>query len=127
VLTTLYSFSATSGPHNVNTDGSVPEASLVQGSNGDFYGTTSAGGANGYGTIFRITIPPTFQSVTPTNGMFNFTWSIMPGQKYQLQSNPDLNSTNWLNLGGSVTASNTVVTVSDSMTNSHCFYRIMLL
>jgi uncharacterized repeat protein (TIGR03803 family) len=28
---------------------------LVQATNGNFYGTTSAGGANGYGTVFKIT------------------------------------------------------------------------
>ncbi|HAO78956.1 MAG TPA: hypothetical protein DCQ92_08280 [Verrucomicrobia subdivision 3 bacterium] len=115
-------------------DGWEPEASLVQGTDGSFYGTTSAGGASydpssgsqGYGTIFRITIPPAFQTITQTNGVVALTWSIMPGQKYQLQSNTDLSSTNWLNLGSSVTASNTIVSASDSMTNSRRFYRIML-
>ncbi|MBD0254257.1 MAG: T9SS type A sorting domain-containing protein [Cytophagales bacterium] len=37
------------------TDGRYPKGSLVRGSDGAFYGTTSAGGTNGYGTIFRIT------------------------------------------------------------------------
>lgn len=48
-LTTLYSFS---GP-----DGARPySGSLVQGIDGNFYGTTAAGGANGdYGTAFMIT------------------------------------------------------------------------
>jgi uncharacterized repeat protein (TIGR03803 family) len=36
------------------TDGSYPLAGLVQGPNGNFYGTTSAGGANGTGTVFQI-------------------------------------------------------------------------
>ena len=65
--------------------------------------------------------------MTTTNGTVNFTWSIMPGQKYQLQSNTNLNSTNWLNLGSSATASTISVSASDSMNNSQCFYRIMLL
>lgn len=51
----------------------------------------------------------------------------MPGQKYQLQSNTNLNSTNWLNLGSSATASTISVSASDSMNNSQCYYRIMLL
>ncbi|HMA28489.1 MAG TPA: choice-of-anchor tandem repeat GloVer-containing protein, partial [Thermoanaerobaculia bacterium] len=34
---------------------SFPSAVLVQGSDGDFYGTTHGGGANGYGTVFKIT------------------------------------------------------------------------
>ena len=37
------------------TDGSFPRAgSLVQTANGDFYGTTGAGGANSSGTVFKI-------------------------------------------------------------------------
>jgi uncharacterized protein (TIGR03437 family) len=47
VLTTLHSFNGI--------DGSDPQAGLVQGSDGNLYGTTYAGGANGYGTIFKIT------------------------------------------------------------------------
>ena len=34
-------------------DGAQPHAPLVQGNDGDFYGTTKVGG-NGYGTVFRI-------------------------------------------------------------------------
>jgi uncharacterized repeat protein (TIGR03803 family) len=46
----LYSFCARSGC----TDGEVPQAGLVQATNGYFYGTTFAGGANSGGTVFKI-------------------------------------------------------------------------
>jgi len=53
-LTTLHSFAGTDGAH--------PQAGLVQGSDGNFYGTTNAGGAQGScpgetgcGTVFKIT------------------------------------------------------------------------
>src|SRR5208283_4124834 len=46
-LTTLHSFD--------NTDGSNPQAGLVQATNGKFYGTASGGGANDFGTVFKIT------------------------------------------------------------------------
>jgi uncharacterized repeat protein (TIGR03803 family) len=46
--TNLYSFAG------YPTDGAEPEAGLVQGSDGNFYGTTFAGGTNGDGTVFRI-------------------------------------------------------------------------
>jgi len=49
VETVLYSF--TGG----TTDGSVPVAALIQGSDGNFYGTTSSGGASSVGTVFKIT------------------------------------------------------------------------
>ncbi len=38
-----------------NTDGGEPDGALVQAIDGDLYGTTSSGGANGQGTVFRIT------------------------------------------------------------------------
>ena len=46
-LTSLYSF--TDG-----NDGANPSAGLVQGSDGNFYGTTSQGGTNNSGTVFKI-------------------------------------------------------------------------
>ncbi len=36
-------------------DGAGPSSALIQGTNGNFYGTTYGGGANGLGTIFEIT------------------------------------------------------------------------
>ena len=38
-----------------NADGNFPTATLVQATNGDFYGTTAGGGSSGYGTVFKIT------------------------------------------------------------------------
>jgi uncharacterized repeat protein (TIGR03803 family) len=46
---TIYSFD-----HYV-TDGSLPYSRLVQGTRGQFYGTTSSGGTNDIGTVFSIT------------------------------------------------------------------------
>jgi uncharacterized repeat protein (TIGR03803 family) len=37
------------------TDGEFPTASLVQGSDGNFYGATAGGGSNNFGTVFKIT------------------------------------------------------------------------
>jgi uncharacterized repeat protein (TIGR03803 family) len=47
VLTTLHSFAGT--------DGKFPNVDLVQGTDGNFYGTTSQGGASSYGTVFKMT------------------------------------------------------------------------
>jgi uncharacterized repeat protein (TIGR03803 family) len=62
-LTTLHSFDGTDGSH--------PEAALVQGTDGNFYGTTNDGGAQqsgctfevGCGTVFKITPSGTFTSL----------------------------------------------------------------
>lgn len=47
--TTIYSFGSATG------DGTNPEGELVQGKDGNLYGTTNAGGTNGKGTVFQIT------------------------------------------------------------------------
>jgi uncharacterized repeat protein (TIGR03803 family) len=62
VLTTLHSF-------QVFTNGEKPTAGLVQGSNGDFYGTTAYGGTNGAGTVFKIS----------TNGALTTLYSFSGG------------------------------------------------
>jgi len=42
--------------HNFSfSDGSGPNGGLIQGADGNFYGTTEGGGANGWGTVFAIT------------------------------------------------------------------------
>ena len=51
-LTTLYSFC----PQGPCTNGDQPRAGLVQDTNGDFYGTTSEGGTDGYGTVYRFSM-----------------------------------------------------------------------
>ncbi len=49
VFTTLHTFSG-------GADGGSPDAALLVGSDGSFYGTTATGGSNGgYGTVFRLT------------------------------------------------------------------------
>jgi uncharacterized repeat protein (TIGR03803 family) len=51
---TLYNFCSKSRG-GVCLDGSNPLAPLVQGTNGDLYGTTTRGGANANGTVVRVT------------------------------------------------------------------------
>lgn len=46
-LTTLHTFT--------ETDGDEPNGSLVQASEGNFYGVTSLGGAHSVGTVFQVT------------------------------------------------------------------------
>lgn len=51
-LATLYTFCSLPNCE----DGSIPKAPLIQASDGNLYGTTSAGGAYGLGTVFRVTL-----------------------------------------------------------------------
>jgi len=61
-LTSLYSF--TNGNEGAN-----PQAGLVQGSDGNFYGTTEAGAESGCGTVFKIS----------TNGTLTKLYSFIGG------------------------------------------------
>src|SRR6185312_11773306 len=56
--TTLVSFNGT--------DGALPAGSLIADANGNLFGTTSAGGANGDGTVFEIVKTPTGYASAPT-------------------------------------------------------------
>jgi len=127
---TLYRFSmgsTNSSGFYTNSDGAYPQAALVQGSDGNFYGTTSQGGTNGLGTVFRLTIVPEFQAVTLTNGTLSLTWSTEAGATYQLQYNSELNSTNWINLNSPITATGASLTTTDSVTNApQRFYRLAI-
>ena len=58
-LTTIYTFCAT----GVCSDGAMPQAGLVQTSNGNFYGTTSGGGAHSEGTVFQVTAAGAFKTL----------------------------------------------------------------
>ncbi len=70
-LTALYNFC--SQPDC--TDGSNPYGGLIVATTGDWYGTTGYGGANGDGTVFKITpggTLATLHSFTGTDGYFPF-------------------------------------------------------
>jgi uncharacterized repeat protein (TIGR03803 family) len=51
ILSTLYNFHTT--------DGSTPQGRVVFGTDGALYGTTSYGGSQGYGTVYRLRPPAT--------------------------------------------------------------------
>src|ERR1039457_747285 len=82
-LTTVYSF-CSQGVYPYCTDGANPYAGLVQAANGDLYGTTSNGGANGGGgTVFKITPSGTLTTLYSfcsqtncTDGFYPYGWLV---------------------------------------------------
>jgi len=71
-LTTLYSFCSKANC----ADGSSPESALTQGKDGNFYGTTSFGGANNLGTVWNLSTLPASGNLC--NGVYsgNFVGNI---------------------------------------------------
>jgi uncharacterized repeat protein (TIGR03803 family) len=59
-LTVLHSFDGT--------DGGIPIAGLIQAIDGNFYGTTSAGGTSDFGTVFKITSTGKLTTLHSFNG-----------------------------------------------------------
>lgn len=63
-LTNLVDFT---GPAGLN-KGTAPRGELVQGSDGNFYGTTFSGGSNNLGTIFKVTPSGTLTTLAEFTG-----------------------------------------------------------
>jgi len=63
-VTTLYSFCA----HTGCSDGADPFGLLVEGTDGNLYGTTEQGGASGLGTIFQMTPAGAFKTIHSFGG-----------------------------------------------------------
>jgi uncharacterized repeat protein (TIGR03803 family) len=66
-LTTILSFDGA--------DGSQPNGSLVQGFDGNLYGTTMTGGVDGYGTVFQVTPAGTLATLHSFDGS-DGTWPV---------------------------------------------------
>ena len=75
-----------------------------------------------------ITVPaPVFQSVTGTGGTVMFTWSAVASVIYQLQYRTNLAQGDWSNLGSAITATNAVMSASDSIgPDQQRFYRLLV-
>jgi uncharacterized repeat protein (TIGR03803 family) len=123
-LTTVVSFNGTNGAY--------PQAGVVQGTDGSFYGTTASGGASGNGTVFRLSVTPrpapVFQSVAQESGTLSLTWSAVTGLLYQMQRRTSFDQVNWSNFGGVVTATNDTMATLDAIGPvPQRMYRVVLL
>src|SRR5580658_718427 len=99
-VTLLHSFTGSS-------DGSMPIGALVQASDGNLYGTCYSGGANGTGTVFRITTKGVLTKI------YDFAAEAAPGNIGYLPragliqaSDGNLYGTAWQ--GGAFTATGTI-------------------
>ncbi len=113
---------------NAISEGGNPMAKLLQASDGNFYGVTSAGGPFNFGALFRLSVPlaPVFQSITRTNDLITLSWSAVATQAYQIQYIATLGQTNWSNLGSPKVSTGATLTITDSEVRESRFYRAVV-
>jgi len=89
VLTTLAYF--------VGPNGAAPathNAALMQATDGNFYGTTFSGGSNGYGTVFRLSVPEPTLSIALSGSQIVLSWPAWASDLV-LQQTSDLTTGSW--------------------------------
>ena len=124
-LTPLLQFTGTNGAFL----GTYPQSSLVQGTDGNFYGTTTMGGLYNKGTVFRLSLPlaPFFKSIVKAGSAVTLVWSSVAGQNYQLEYSTNLAQGIWNNIGSGVLATNGMMTNFDLTPSDPVrLYRVMV-
>ncbi len=73
-------------------------------------------------------VTPQLSAVVETNGTLTLTWDAVPQQTYQLQFNSNLATTNWVNVGGPITATDATISLSVVLSPApQRFYRVKQL
>jgi len=117
-FTSLYSFSG-------GNDGANPQATLVQGRDGNFYGTTVSGGQGGSGTVFRLAVelgPPQL-TIIPSATNVILTWPANPAG-LTLQSTTNLASPAWTTDSFAPVVVNGQNTVTNPISSAQQFFRL---
>ena len=71
---------------------------------------------------------PAIQALAPGGGTFQLAWTALAGAAYQVQYLTNVTQTNWINLGGVITATNNPMTYAQMpASGSERFYRVVLL
>ena len=102
-------------------DGWYPQTGLVVGPDGSFYGTTYGGGANGYGTVFKMTLvaAPTVAGFSPA--------ARLPGTSVTITGTNLANATSVTFGGVAATGPVAVTTAGGTATSASSFTVAALL
>lgn len=118
-FSTIYTFTG-------GNDGGVPLGGLVEDGAGDLYGTTSVDGANGYGTVFKVTTTGTLTPVYGFCALTSCTDGEAPSSTLWVGTNGDLygsTTKGGSNGSGSVfqlTTAGTLTTIGNFCTQYGC-------
>jgi uncharacterized repeat protein (TIGR03803 family) len=118
--TVLYSFSQPD-TNSDNGDGAYPETGLTLGRDGNFYGTTSSGGNNGAGVVFRLTFPTL--SVSDVGNLVVLSWPTNQSGFF-LQSTTNLDNPAWTATPAPLVVGGQFV-VSNAPSGTSTFYRLI--
>ena len=125
-LTTLYSFCSVL-QSGICLDGAQPDLALVQGSDGNLYGTTSIGGNDGvndgYGTIFKITLAGKLTTIYNFPGFTQSSSALVQGADGNFYGTTADGGSGKFGAGGTfftVTTSGAVTTLYNFCTLNNC-------
>jgi uncharacterized repeat protein (TIGR03803 family) len=118
-FTVLFSFTMYSPPY----PGSHPYAGLVQGSDGNLYGTTWQGGAGQAGNVFRIIMPGPLLSSTQAGRDLVLSWRTNY-TGYLLQFSTDLSRNEWNDCTNTFSIVGGQYVVTNSLSDSARFFRL---
>lgn len=105
----------------------LANVSLADAGNYSVQVSNALGSVTSSAALLTVVYPPVFLSAVSSNCILSLAWSATAGQSYRLESKPSLASTDWTPMGSSITATGSVVTVSDNLcTNAQKFYRVVL-
>ena len=113
----------------MGTNGSAPYSGLIQGQDGQLYGTTSGGGessglgGSGEGVVFRLTLPLALNFKLDGTSLV-LSWAKNAGD-VKLQSAPELNKDNdWIEIESAQTGVGAVVELRVPLDGVGRFYRL---
>ena len=118
VFESLISFDYTNGPG--------PIGNLALGTDGNFYGTTVAGGYDGVGALFRLVSPPLITSITSSGGNVTLGWTSFTNGLYRVEYKPTLDASSWTPLIPDVIATGNTASKSDLPGVANRYYRVTL-
>ena len=70
---------------------------------------------------------PTIQNMSVVGSDFLLEWSAIPGTKYRVQFKHNLEDADWTDLIPDVTASGTLGSFNDPLSNSQRFFRVQVI
>jgi uncharacterized repeat protein (TIGR03803 family) len=118
-VTPLFAFTGVGGAY----PGANPYAGLIQGSDGNLYGTTGNQGSHGIGNVFRIIMPGPLLTATRSHRHLVLSWRTNY-TGFTLQSSTNLASANWTTCSNSPVVSGGQFVVTNLISSSRQFFRL---